>query len=279
MISQTLDQVGLCSWSGHPKSPEELVARLKAVGLTKIQLALDPLIRDATWANTHQVLKDGGIQVVSGMFETLKEDYATPARIRETGGLGPDDAFAETLARVPRYVQILNEFGLRRVSFHAGFIPHDADDPQRKIILERLGRISDAFDRANKILMLETGQETAETLVETLHDLARVNLRVNFDPGNMLLYSMGDPIKALEELYPYIEQIHIKDAIASGNPEVWGVEKPAGEGQVDWPAFFKFLGHNDYGGDLIIEREVGQDFDGEIRRAKAYLGSVLDPAE
>ncbi len=276
MISQTLDQVGLCSWSGHPKSPQELVARLKAVGLTKIQLALDPLIRDAAWANTRQILKEGGIQVVSGMIETLREDYASPARIRETGGVGPDEAFRETLARVPRYVELLNEFGLRRVSFHAGFIPHDANDPQRAVILRRLGQIADAFDKAGKLLMLETGQETAETLVETLHDLARLNLRVNFDPGNMLLYSMGDPLKALDDLYPYIEQIHIKDAVASGNPEVWGVEKPAGEGQVNWAEFFKFLSANDYGGDLIIEREVGQDFDGEIKRAKAYLASVLE---
>ena len=46
----------------------------------------------------------------------------------------------------------------------------------------------------------ETGQETADLLRLTLDELRCPNLKVNFDPANMLLYDKGDPIRALEIL-------------------------------------------------------------------------------
>ncbi len=38
----------------------------------------------------------------------------------------------------------------------------------------------------------------------TLDELGLPNLKVNFDPANMLLYDMGDPIRAVEILGPDI---------------------------------------------------------------------------
>jgi sugar phosphate isomerase/epimerase len=72
-------------------------------------------------------------------------------------------------------------------------------------------------------------------------------------------------------LLPRIAQIHIKDAEPSGDIAIWGVEKPAGEGCVDWPAFFDVLAAADYAGALVIERECGTQPVAEIRRAKDYL--------
>src|SRR5947209_2885101 len=50
------------------------------------------------------------------------------------------------------------------------------------------------------ILAFETGQERATLLRRTLDDLKAPNLKVNFDPANMILYDMGDPIEAVEIL-------------------------------------------------------------------------------
>ena len=47
-------------------------------------------------------------------------------------------------------------------------------------------------------LHLETGQESADALLEFIGDVDRENLFVNFDPANMILYGSGEPIEALE---------------------------------------------------------------------------------
>ena len=46
----------------------------------------------------------------------------------------------------------------------------------------------------------------------TLDELQSPNIKVNFDPANMLLYDMGDPIRAVELLGPDIRSVHVKDA-------------------------------------------------------------------
>ena len=60
---------------------------------------------------------------------------------------------------------------------------------------------------------VDTGAPTLVNLVVaqsgTIQDL---NLFINFDPANMLLYDMGDPIAAIEMLAPHVRSVHLKDA-------------------------------------------------------------------
>jgi L-ribulose-5-phosphate 3-epimerase len=106
-------------------------------------------------------------------------------------------------------------------------------------------------------LAFETGQETAQLLRQTLDDLRSPNIKVNFDPANMLLYDMGDPHKAVELLGPDIRSVHIKDAIRPSVPGQWGQEVPLGQGEVDIRKFVKTLKNVGYTGALVVEREVG----------------------
>ena len=82
---------------------------------------------------------------------------------------------------------------------HAGFIP-EPGDPDRKPFLDTLGKVSDLAKAKGVTVAFETGQETADLLRRTLDDLKCPNLKVNFDPANMLLYDKGDPIRAVEIL-------------------------------------------------------------------------------
>jgi sugar phosphate isomerase/epimerase len=93
---------------------------------------------------------------------------------------------------------------------------------------------------------------------------------VNFDPANMILYGMGDPVRAVADLADYIEQVHIKDATATTVPGTWGSEVPAGSGQVRWEAFFGVLEEYGVSGDLVIEREAGDQ-----RIADVATGAAL----
>jgi sugar phosphate isomerase/epimerase len=106
-------------------------------------------------------------------------------------------------------------------------------------------------------IAFETGQETADLLRRTLDELNCANLKVNFDPANMLLYDKGDPLRAVEILGPDIRSVHVKDAHRPKTPGTWGDEVPLGQGQVNIRQFIKTLQKVGYRGPLCIEREVG----------------------
>ena len=160
----------------------------------------------------------------------------------------------------------LRKLGLKLVTFHAGFLPHEEKDPRSANCGSAI-EIADVFAARNIMLALETGQETAAVLLDLLQKLTRPNVGVNFDPANMILYDKGNPIEASRALGPFIRQVHIKDARRTKGPGTWGEEVVAGTGEVDWRAFFTVLDQVAFKGDLCIEREAGNQRGADIRAA------------
>ncbi len=131
--------------------------------------------------------------------------------------------------------------------------------------------MADLFAAEGVRLALETGQEEAQTLLGVLDELERETVGVNFDPANMILYGMGDPVAALRILGARVLQIHVKDAVASAVPGTWGEEVRVGTGQVDWPAFFAVIEEQGLDVDLMIEREAGDDRVADMRVARELV--------
>ena len=267
-----LDRLGVCSWSLQPKTPQELVASLQATGISRLQLALDPLRENpGVWGASTDLFRREGITILSGMFGCIGEDYSTLESIRATGGIAPDQTWTANWRNIQTTVQLARRLSLGLVTFHAGFLPHDSRTPEFSKMLQRLDEVADAFGAAGLTLGLETGQETATDLAQLLRALKRPNLGVNFDPANMLLYDKGDPIEALRLLGPWIRQVHIKDAVRTLKPATWGEEVVVGTGQVDWRAFFSTLDQIGFTGSLVIEREAGNQRVADIRSAKEFV--------
>ena len=153
---------------------------------------------------------------------------------------------------------------------HAGFLP-EVGDSGRSAMLDTLAKAGQIAGEKGIILAFETGQETADLLRTTLDDLKAPNLKVNFDPANMLLYDMGDPIRAVEILGPDIRSVHVKDANRPTVKGNWGEEVPLGEGQVNIRVFLETLRRVGYSGPLMIEREVG-DQAARVRDIRHGLG-------
>jgi len=249
------------------------VGKVKATGLGAVQLALDP-IRRGEWSfdETALQLAEAGICVLSGMMGTKGEDYSTLATIRETGGVRIDGNWEENLSAAKANAEIAKKMGIGLVTFHAGFLPHDGNDPVRMVMLERLGMICGVFDEFGIRVGFETGQETAETLLGVLKELGRAtNAGVNFDPANMILYGMGDPVEAMRALSSHVVQVHIKDAVPAKSAGEWGTEVAAGDGEVDWRGFFNVLRESGIDCDLVIEREAGGERIEDVRRARELV--------
>jgi L-ribulose-5-phosphate 3-epimerase len=272
-----IDRLAVCSWSLQPADPQDLVAKLKATGIRRVQLALDPLRESpGAWDKSVALFRQEGITVVSGMFGCVGEDYSTLDTIRVTGGLAPDATWAQNWANIGATAALAEQLGLSLVTFHAGFLPHDEKDLRFAKMLRRLAETAEIFQAAKVMLGLETGQETAAVLAQLLRNLKRPNVGVNFDPANMILYDKGDPIAAVRALAPWIRQVHIKDARRTKMPGTWGEEVAVGAGEVDWPAFFAALRELNYKGNFVIEREAGDQRVVDIVRAKEVVGKAAE---
>jgi sugar phosphate isomerase/epimerase len=250
--------IGVCSWSLQVKSVPELRRLLDRLGTNTLQIACgDP--HHAAWEEGDRfpdVARAAGFQMTGAMLGFPGEDYTTPQTIQMTGGFGDPALRPERLERFQWALERTRALGLSDLMLHAGFIP-EPGKPDRKPFLDTLAKVSDLAKVAGVTVAFETGQETADLLRLTLDDLKCPNLKVNFDPANMLLYDKGDPLRAVEILGPDIRSVHVKDANRPTTSGTWGDEVRLGEGQVNIRKFIATLQKVGYRGPLCIEREVG----------------------
>lgn len=275
MSQQLLNRLAVCSWSLQPETPADLFAHLETIGIRRVQIALDP-IRDnpAVWGTFAEEAEKRGVALVSGMFGTIGEDYTTMETIKRTGGVVPDETWEKNWENIQATAALAQRMELPLVTFHAGFLPHDPADPAYAKLLGRLRQVADVFAARGVDLGFETGQEDAPDLEKFLEVLDRPNVGVNFDPANILLYDRGEPIEALRTLGKRLKQAHIKDAIRTKTPGEWGQEVPAGEGEVDWRAFFTTMAELGFAGDFCIEREAGTTRAEDIRKGAKFVGDL-----
>jgi sugar phosphate isomerase/epimerase len=250
--------IGVCSWSLQVKSIPELKRLMDRLGVDVVQIACgDP--HHAAWDEGEHMPEaaiKAGFHMTGTMLGFPGEDYTTPQTIKKTGGFGDPACRPERLQRFEWALERTKALGLTDMMLHAGFIP-EPRQPDRKPFLDTLGRVSELARAKGITIAFETGQETADLLRLTLDELKCPNLKVNFDPANMLLYDKGDPFRAVEILGPDIRSVHVKDANRSTVPGTWGEEVPLGKGQVDIEKFVGALKKVGYRGPLCIEREVG----------------------
>jgi sugar phosphate isomerase/epimerase len=257
----------------------ELRGLVDRLGINVVQIACgDP--HHASWDEGDampEAARASGILMTAAMLGFPGEDYTTPQTIQETGGFGKPESRAERLKRLEWGLDRTLALGLSDLTLHAGFLP-EPDDPGRPAMLDTLARAGEMAGRKGVTLAFETGQETAALLRQTLDELDCPSIKVNFDPANMLLYDMGDPIRAVEILAPDIRSVHVKDARRPAVKGTWGQEVPLGQGEVDIRRFIRTLKSVGYRGPLVVEREVG-DQAGRLRDVATGLAFLRDCLE
>ncbi len=221
--------------------------------------------------------RDAGITVtcVFGGFEG--ESYADIATTARTVGLVPEETRAARSAEMKEISDFTKQLGCNTVGMHIGFVPEDRNSSSYKGLLDCTRDLLDHVGGNGQQLNLETGQETADHLLEFISDVGRPNLFINFDPANMILYGTGDPIEALKKVGHLVRSVHCKDAKwTTGKRGVdWGSEVALGEGDVGMETYLRTLQEVGYTGPLTIEREIAHDRD----RQKADIGHAVNLLE
>ena len=201
------------------------------------------------------------------------ESYADIPTVVETVGIVPAATRSARVQEMKDIADFAKMLQCDVVALHLGFIPHDTSDPLYGEVLEVTRDILDHCKENGQNLHLETGQETAEGLLQFISDVERDNLFVNFDPANMILYGTGEPIQALRQVGAFVRSVHCKDGTWAENPGVdWGAEVPLNQGDVGMENYLRTLDELGYTGPLTIEREIPQD----PERQKAEIGNAVN---
>jgi sugar phosphate isomerase/epimerase len=228
-----------------------------------------------------------GVTAVFGGFDG--ESYADIATTARTVGLVPESTRAARLQEMKEIADFARVLSCSTVALHIGFVPADRSSASYRNLLDTTRNLLDHLTKNSQQLNLETGQESADHLLEFIADVKRDNLFINFDPANMILYGTGNPIEALEKVGSYVRSVHCKDA-KWATPESrgnrWGSEVPLGDGDVGMETYLRTLDRLGYHGPLTIEREIAHDPERQkidighaVRLLESLRGKILGPAD
>lgn len=203
-----------------------------------------------------------GIEVTAVFGGFDGESYASIPESARTVGLVPKEPRQSRLKEMCEISDFAKHLGCPVVALHLGFVPEDRSSDDYKAVVEVTRELLDHVQKNGQNLHLETGQETADHLLEFINDVDRSNLFINFDPANMILYGTGNPIEALKKVGSFVRSVHCKDGTWAAEGEQgksWGREVPLGEGDVGLEEYLRTLKEIGYLGPLTIEREIPED--------------------
>ena len=194
----------------------------------------------------------------------------------------------ELIERSKRSLDLAKDLETDVVTTHIGVVPADTDCDTFRIMQDACGQLAAYADSLRAHFAIETGPELSAVLKTFLDTLHSTGVAVNLDPANLVMVAGDDPVKAVHNLKEYIVHTHAKDGrmLRRVNPEtIYNgtldfaeapfIELPLGQGDVDFPAYLSALNDIGYTGYLTIEREVGDDPEGDIRLAVNFLQSLI----
>jgi sugar phosphate isomerase/epimerase len=263
-------EIGIFFWA-EPDA-RATVATLKKCGVSSGQLAIDGTVKlsPALAAEWKAALTEADFHIFTVFAAYLGEDYADIPTVVRTVGFIPRETRAAREQRTREVIDFAATLGVKSFGCHVGAIPHDASDPDYRDVLALIQRIADYAASYGMTYCLETGQEPADQLLKFFGDVARANVKVNFDPANMILYGSGEPIPAFRLLAPHVVSVHGKDGDWPKAPDALGTERLLGSGSVDVPKFMATLKELGYTGPVCVESGVH----GEEQRWKVLSDAV-----
>lgn len=259
-------------------SPLASLQAVRELDIPTVQASYpEELDNDAGIAAIQAACAETGIEITTVFCGYAGESYADIPTVEATVGLVPPATRAKRLEVTKQIAAFAQRLGVVRVAAHIGCVPEDPSEPLYREIVQTVQSICDDLNEIGQTFALETGQETAQSLRRFIEDVNRPNLRVNFDPANMILYGKDKPIPALDLLMPWIDGVHCKDGRWPTEPGQLGKETPLGEGDVDLPRWLDRLLELGYRGPLTIEREIsGPEQRRDIAEARDLIRGLLD---
>lgn len=168
------------------------------------------------------------------------------------------DPFEDHLARAAHAVEVAKFFGSPYIRMFSFFIP-EGDDPDihRDEVMARTREFV-TLAEAGGVTMLHENEkdifgDIPRRVVDLVETMGSPNYRAIFDPANYVQCGVKPYDEAYDEVRPYTDYIHIKDARFADNSVV-----PAGEGDGQVREVLRALRVDGYRGFLSIEPHLGE---------------------
>lgn len=141
------------------------------------------------------------------------------------GKIGITEDFEPHLEKFKRGFELADILGARHIRIFSFYVPHDNTEHYSDEVMKRLEEMLAAAKGSGAVLCHENEKgiygDKAERCAEIHKNFPE--LRAVFDPANFVQCGQ-ETTSAWETLSPYVEYLHIKDALADGSVV------PAGEG-------------------------------------------------
>ncbi len=194
-----------------------------------------------------------------------------------TAGLGVEAYRTSRLNYLRDAADFAALIGIKDIIIHAGFIPNNPFSAEYPPLLAAVKLLCEHLEKMEMNLLLETGGESAVSLLRLIKGIGSDNIFINLDPANMLMYGYANPVDALYTVGKFVRNMHGKDGTPPTDPYKLGDETPVGEGLVDFPKLLEKLKELGYDRYIIIEREIsGEKQTGDIISAKEYFEKLLN---
>ena len=271
--------IGVCGWCldrHDARRSIEVAGRDLGLRFTQVGFFTEQAVRSADAAAIVEAARTADVTLVGAFVAFEGEDYASIARIAATGGFMPDDSYPSRLAITRAVADLAAVLRCPSLSVHAGTVPPDVTSPAYTKLLDRVRKVAEYAAERGLRLLLETGREPADVLLRFIDAVDRINVGVNFDPGNFIIYGTDDPVAAVTNLKGWIELVHLKDAIRSTRPGVdYGRSASLGAGDVQIARVVSKLRAIGYRGPLLIECDTSKTGLDAIRNAIDYLRTLV----
>ena len=256
---------------------EEIFQELKALGLSHCQLGGNSaLYTDEMAGRVKAAMKKEGVTITTFFAGWPGPKVWDFIEGPVTLGLVPPEYRFARVEEIIKTSDFAAKLGVNQVCTHVGFIPESPSDPLYPGVVAALKYVVAHCKHNGQKFMFETGQETPVSLRRVIEELGRDGVGINFDPANLLMYGKANPVDALDIIGEFILDIHAKDGEYPVNGRELGVEKPLGQGRVNFPALISKLKSLGYDGPLTIEREIsGEKQRDDIRNAAAILRGLI----
>lgn len=273
-------KVGILIKIDEYPSPYEAIAHNAKLGFDNAQLSMwdMSLYNDDTVAEIKRACEEFNMTITAvwcGWSGPVVWPYPNGYL---TLGLVPAEYRAQRIQEILKGADFAHALGVKDIITHIGFLPDNPFDRDHLGVVQALRYICTKLKARDQYFLFETGEELPLSLVYLFNDVGADNLGINFDPANFILNGRGShPVTTLKFLGRYVRGFHAKDALQLVPPECKKVEKPIGQGDVDFPGLIAVLREYGYDGALTIERENYGDpsRDAEITAGKAYLEALL----
>ncbi len=246
---------GVMFWAGR-----DSVAEMKSLGVRCGQLGIagGVELNDNAASAWKADLEREQFTLVTMFAAYDGESYADIPTVARTVGFIPPATRREREQRTKDLSDFAADLDVGSIACHIGCVPEDPAHPDYVAVREMVRRVCDHAAENGQTFALETGQESAGVLLRFFQDVDRPNLRINFDPANMILYGSGDPIEALRLLAPHVISVHCKDGDwpPKDVPGALGTERPLGKGSVGIERLIATLREIGFKGPLNVEREA-----------------------